>query len=356
MSSQFEIPHELSEDWLPKDLLVRDLQFKQIEQTFKRQFHVFGYGERGVGKTITCKRFLASATDHSLYVKCEGSVKRSIQFALIGLGKQFRPWKDFLLTKFIAELANPLYVVLDDIHKIYQKKTLESFLHGLHGHSLDDHVKVILTSTQPYYQFKKNCNPEIWSRYYFQPVNFQNYTATEIKQILQQRAQLVFSVVNMGALNWVASKIRRLGTDLRLGLRVLSYAYTLNKKELNMETLEEAWRLEKRRYWKNDVLLQLPPHTAFLFFLTAKIAQIKTPITSQMLYNQYNKACNQLGIEPLYTARLNYYMQQLQREGWIERTRKSLGRHGYGSEIQLLFDEPEVIVEVGDEIEWATIL
>lgn len=354
------IPIELTEEWVPNQLLVRQDDVKKILHLIELWGHIYLSGPKGVGKTIISKHILQYfPPENTLYIECGKSLLLSMVGALNTKGHKITP-RDDVTTYIAKKLQNPLVTIFDDIHRPFRYKQSLNYLKFIYDQEPDDHIRTILTSTTPYHQFLRYCPDEVMSRFQWKPVSFGFYNAVQLELILRQRAERVFEKIDEGTTAWIGAKIRRLG-DPRIGIRILRYCYKLSDHHLTLETIQKSWRKEKQRYWKNDVLEKMAPHTALLFFIIARlVSHPKTKhhkITSNYLYRHYDHICkNKLGIEPLYPARLNYYLNQLEKEKWIERKTKSFGRRGYGSEITLLFDEPEIIVEAGKEIEWETFL
>lgn len=359
------IPIELTDAWVPNQLLVRQDDVERILELIRLWSHVYVSGPKGVGKTMVSKHCtLHFDPEHIMFVRCRRSLPLSIQSELVDRG--FKISRETDLARLVADLPDPSLIVFDDIHQLYRYRQGLFFLKTIYDYAPDDHIKTIVTSTVPHHKFSKYCPEEVMSRFQWKPVSFGFYDAVQLDLILRQRAERIFNRIEEGTTAWIAAKIRRLG-DPRIGMRILRYCFELSDF-LNMKAVEESWQLEKKRYWKEDILLKMPPHTALLFLLISKITSAykskrlssgkdgRVPIISQLLYREYNKVCKVLDVDSIYPARLNYYLNQLQKEGWIQRTRKSLGRHGYGSVIRLLFDDPDVIVEAGKEIDWETFL
>lgn len=350
----FTFPLALTEDWVPEKLIVRDDKMRRMLNVLETPGlrHMYVFGPRGVGKTLTCRVLLSHYPD-GVYIKCGTSLRESVRYTLLSMG--VKVGRSMRVEEALASATS--IVVFDDVNMIHNYKSLE-FLHSLYEFNRDDRLAVILVSnTWSFQLFKEEvCPPSVFSRYNFTPISFGPYTAAELYDILKQRAERTFKSYEEGALRFIAAKAARFG-DARIGLRMLKYAWAASKT-LTLKQVEEAWHIEKKRYWREEVLSSLDGHTALLLWLTAKLAE-RSPegkVMSSELNQQYKMFCSSLGVEPLYEAALNHYLRKLEAAGYISRKPIHLGRHGLQSEITLLFDDPAIIEEAGGEVDWASTL
>lgn len=346
------IPTVFSEDWIPDRLVARRDKLERlreiVENPAARAAYVFG--PRGLGKTLTCKILLSSyPPDSVLYVPCWRSIQNSIADALLLKGFRVRAGR---IAGFLAK--NFRLVVFDDWNKLYNYKKSMDFLFHLHRFNMDRSLAVIVVGPWHFKEFEREiCPSDVMSRYQFEPVSFGPYMTDELTEIYRQRVSRAFDTYEEEAVKFIATQVRRLGSDVRIGLRMLRYAWLTNQSKLTYGTAWEAWRMEKQRYWRNEVLLMLEPHAAFLLWLIARLAlEGESPVYSHKLLSTYRKECRELGVEPFYEERIRYYMRKLEETGYISRKVESLGRHGLQSKITLLYDEPSIIVEAGREINW----
>jgi len=348
------IPAVLSEEWIPDDLLVRnnklELLKKLVEDPSSKSVYVFG--PKGVGKSLTCKFLVMSyPSDRALYVRCMGGLDQSIRHALlekVEVGR--RPLFEVVAKSFSL-------MVIDDLNNLYNYRKALHFLQSLYNFNADRHLAVVLVSTWSFEQFKEDiCPSEVFSRYYFTPVGFGVYSIEELITILRQRVERAFESYEEGALNFIAAKTLRLGGDVRLALRILQNSWLMSR-QLKVDVAEKAWYLEKKRYWRDEVLLSLDGHTALLLWLIARCVNNQGKVLTSTLYRRYEEVCKGLRVAPLYEERLHYCLSKLERMGYIARSILSFGRQGgRQSEITLLFDEPSIIAEAGEELKWSDVL
>lgn len=350
----------LSEDWVPPKLLCREKELNKIGDIFWKVQNVYATGSRGVGKTVTAKTWLSLfPPKYQLYVKMSTKLDRTFRNILSDRGFKVK-------TKYsIADILNKLeklYLVIDDAFSVYQKSSLWSFLHELHDSATDavGNHKIMLVSTLPWHVFIKKIPPEVQSRYYFSPVVFGAYTVPELEMIYKQRAELVWTKIEDGVPKWLAAKTRRLGQDVRLGLRILRFAYQYNSKVLAEETIKKGWEVEKHRFIKEEVYEKLNPYAAFsLFCLALKISEkqnkkILGGIYSSELHYNIQMRAHYYGAPKLEAPFINYHLNSLQANGWI--SRESGVKSPRGAYIILNYEEPRLLVEVGKEMDWERIL
>ena len=136
-------------------------------------------------------------------------------------------------------------------------------------------------------------------------------------------------------------------------MNVLATCY--HEDELSMKAVERGWIAEKKRYWKTEYE-KLGHIAPVLYLLSRKRADPYPIMSSFVLRDEYTRWCREIGkvngkrYEPLYPMALSRAFKKLQEIGIVDLELKYKGHYGKELMIKLLFDDPQIIASVGDEL------
>lgn len=352
-----QIPDVLTDEWIPPELLARGTELTEINETFRVR-NVYCTGPPGVGKTLTSRIWLSQFDSATRFYAClRRNWRASLTDAFREYGRETTTRTDF--AKELTEI-NSLHMVIDDISMLYHISNLWGFLHGLYNMSPSpqrEKQKVMVISTMPWHKFSKIIPPATKSRYNFTPILFGAYSPQELFMILEQRVENAWKHWSPQAVRYVAAKIRRHGTDLRLGLRILRFSYEYcDSEKLTDESVQIGWDFEKHRFMKEEVLLKFKPFTALLLYALASIlfTEKTESVSSHKLYERTQQLAHKFDAEAISSPLLNYHLQRLDEAHWVKRVSGLFGRRG--GEVILDFDDPKLIVDVGEKLDWTEIL
>jgi len=386
MDSPFDEPGKifadkrpLDEDYTPETILCRDDEISRYSEALQDIIEGFGpnnvfiYGQTGNGKTVVTKKmmeFLRAETDKHdipvtiLEVNCNKD--DSIFNVLISLINQLRPpddqvpeqgpTKGFLwstLYEELDELEGDAVVVLDEIDMLGadNDKLLYEFPRARKMGSLED-TRVGVIGISNNHMFKDSLDPRVKSTLCEYEIFFSPYDATELSEILQHYADLVFreDTVDEGVIELCAARAAQEQGDAREALDLLETAGNIARKrdtgQVTQTHVKEAGsRVEEQRVL-TIVREQLTSQMKLALLATAvlNIDNESSP-RAKNIYQIYENICQVCGYEPRSKRRVNDFLDSIRLYGLLERDERNLGRAGGRSYIHTLEVSPELIFE-----------
>lgn len=332
--------------YIPSVLNYRDEQLKCFLETMTQEWgsHYYCEGTKSTGKTVTVLKFLQVLREHNdehagIYLRTERAILIHFKDAVektLDIQLKFR---EHPLHVFHYFKQPHIHVIIDDAQKIMHFRIFNDFLHSLYEQCVKNekiiHLKILGTTAFPLFQ--QQIRDDVESRYHFKPILFNNYKIEEIIGILRQRLDAGGYKYEGGATNLVAARVKRLATDLRLGLEILQNAVNIAKGKKITETIvDEAWAQTKTDYW-TEQLKAMDEHSLILLAAATHLALRKgaKEVVTLDINSLYRTMCYTKGTEPLYPQRLNYLMSKLIGQGWFSPlSRVSRGRGGKGMVLQ----------------------
>jgi cell division control protein 6 len=189
--------------------------------------------------------------------------------------------------------------------------------------------------------FKDLLDPRVLSSLSEEEIVFRPYNASELYDILMDRAQLAFynDFLSKGVISLCAALAASEHGDARRALDLLRVASELSEREGSKEISEENIRKAERRIEHDRVteaLRSLPLHSKLIIlcvYLLGK-ANISSAITGD-IYTIYQEICNQLGLMPLTQRRISGLINELDGIGLLNARLISLGRYGRTKKVRL---------------------
>lgn len=351
------------------------------------------YGDAGLGKTLTCRYFgreveaRGLGKTYYLPIKERQSLRKALfNFALSEMLPGRTGLKQ-LLTQLITR-DNParVFFIIDDYQNIqpWSKPYFDGFLFGLYEHltellpfnelNIPQRFSIIIISQINPRNIPNYLSESVQSRLQLRTLSFGPYSAFELVEIFQQRLNYVFKrddVYEKAAITRLAAKMVRIGGDLRLAFRILRDAIMEAKTFLSEAHIERAWKKEKDRFWKSQ-LLELKPHEALILGVTADLAltyqppslsqddadQIKPtekPIPITAIFYGYKQLCENLDIDPLSNRMAYYMIDSLTDMGYLIRVQQSPIINKRLVHVQL-GEKPENILSAFKNIDWKQVL
>lgn len=326
---------------------------KQFSDPHRR--NLFISGKSGVGKTVTVKRFLFELKARepdviSFYVPIRKTMSETWRETFPDQPHRKRN------EMAILDLTEKPVVVFDDVTSIWRRTDLDKTLYSLFE-GTDGYLRLILVGVGNLYSFEKLFLSEsVQSRLQLKPLTFEPYKIAGIMQIFEQR--LGFAVegeIHKEALQFIAEKVRRHGSDMRLGIRLLKNALNIaveRQSPFSDIAAEMAWEEEKLNYWEMQYT-DLHPHQSFILYLFFKVKQTEKHVSSKRLYLEYYHQCKENKIDPMTTRQLSHYLEDLEQKGFINRDVDLKPRMGKVTKITS--DLPtDLMVLAGERIDWGT--
>ncbi|WP_324761175.1 Cdc6/Cdc18 family protein [Haloarcula sp. GH36] len=200
--------------------------------------------------------------------------------------------------------------------------------------------------------FKDSLDPRVKSTLCEYEIFFSPYDATELTEILEHYADLVFreGTVDDGVISLCAARAAQEQGDAREALDLLETAGNIARKEdapqVTKAHVEEAGsRVEEQRVL-TIVRDQLTSQMKLALLATAflNIDEDASP-RAKNIYQVYENICQVCDYEPRSKRRVNDFLDSIRPYGLLERDERNLGRAGGRSYIHTLEVSPELVFE-----------
>jgi cell division control protein 6 len=354
----------LSHDFVPSQLPHREgeiLRLGSILAPSLRKMkcsNLFIYGKTGTGKTAVSKYVLSRLSRKSeeiggnvkvCYVNCrvagtEYRITASL-CSFLGVNIPFTGLSTAeVLNRFtvrVREIKAHLIAVLDEIDvlvKGYGDRLLYE-LTRINENLGAGRVSLIGISNDLY--FKELLDPRVLSSLSEEEVVFKPYIASQLKDILLQRAKLAFKpgALTDSALNLCAALAASEHGDARRALDLLRVAGELAERD-NAEKVEDRHVKEAQKRIEHDrvfeVLSSLPLHSKIILHVLYSASKAgKSGVTTGELYDKYLSTCSQLGVENLTSRRVGGLLNELDMLGVVNAQIVNLGRYGRTKQIKI---------------------
>lgn len=261
----FTAESTLLPDWTPLEPILRDFQLREIANclqpaaTGKKPRNAFLWGPTGSGKTTCAKHVLKQLSDYTnrvltIYINCwncnsNASILSSIATAMqIGLPR--RGISPDELSARIYEILKkeqkiPV-IVLDEFDQLIYKKE-DSILYNFSRADETFKVPTGLICITNDSELLSKLDSRIRSSLAGQSVFFKPYSPIELKEILNQRAQVAFrpGTINEEVIALCAARGAKLCGDARVALQCLwlagRNAQENNQEEITVENVRFAF-------------------------------------------------------------------------------------------------------------------
>jgi cell division control protein 6 len=354
----------LRHDYLPDKLPHREEQIRQLGETVapvlkgSRGSNVFIYGKTGTGKTAVTKYVLShleakakefNAPVRFCYVNCRmaGSEYRvfsnlcqnigvSVPFTGLSVGEvfdRFRTGLDILKIVFI--------VVLDEIDALVKVRG-DRLLYELTR--INENLcksKVSLVGISNDLRLKEFLDPRVFSSLSEEEIVFRPYDASELGNILLERARLAFcdGALSEAALGLCAALAAAEHGDARRALDLLRVAGEVAERGGSSVVTEEHVREAEKHIEHNRVveaLRNLTLHSKLVVLSVYHLnrANVHGAITGE-IYDVYAELCGELSVTPLTQRRLSTLVNELDSMGLLNAKVISMGRYGRTKKIRL---------------------
>ncbi|NWF87348.1 ORC1-type DNA replication protein [Candidatus Bathyarchaeota archaeon] len=360
----FEDREVLRHDYLPERLPHREEQIRRIGEIVApvlkgaRCSNVFIYGKTGTGKTAVTKHVLThleikskefNAPVKFCYINCRmvGSEYRvftglcqsigvAVPFTGLSVGEvfeRFRTGLDSSKSIFIA--------VLDEVDALIKSRG-DTLLYELTRiNETLDKSKASLVGISNDLRLKEFLDPRVFSSLSEEEIVFRPYDASELRNILFERAKIAFSkgVLSDSALNLCAALAAAEHGDARRALDLLRVAGEVAERKgaavVNEEHVREAEKhIEHNRVVEALKNLTLHSKLVVLSVYHLKKADIHQANTGE-IYEVYAEICDELGVTPLTQRRLSTLVNELDSMGLLNARVISMGRYGRTKKIRL---------------------
>jgi len=367
-------------DYVPERLPHRDEHIRRLGEilapalSLSRPSNVFIYGKTGTGKTAVVryvfKRFAEIAEKEGIplalaYVNCRisgteykvlaelcESIGVKVPFTGLSKAEVYNRLRRGLREKGVLLVA--AFDEVDAIVKAYGDNLLYELTRineGLESGGLS------IVGTSNDLHFKDYLDPRVLSSLSEEELVFHPYTATELIDILSERAELAFhpGAVPQDVINLCAALAASEHGDARRAIDLLRVAAEVAERNGDERVEERHVKLaqsiiERGRVF--EALSTLPLHSKLVLTSLLLLAKngVANPI-SGMIYQTYREVCGQVGVEPLTDRRVSSLISELDMLGVVKSDLVNMGRHGRTRKIALLTPVEEIEEVIGgDEI------
>ncbi|MEM3641244.1 MAG: orc1/cdc6 family replication initiation protein, partial [Candidatus Bathyarchaeia archaeon] len=354
----------LRHDYLPDKLPHREEQITRLGETVapvlkgSRCSNVFIYGKTGTGKTAVTKYVLSHLEEKAkefnapvkfCYVNCRmaGSEYRvfsglcqsigvHVPFTGLSVGEVFDRFKaglDVLKIVFIVALDE-----IDALVKVRGDNLLYE-LTRINENLRNSKASIVGISND--LRLKEFLDPRVFSSLSEEEIVFRPYDASELGNILLERAKLAFhdGALSEAAISLCAALAAAEHGDARRALDLLRVAGEVAERKGASFVAEEHVREAEKHIEHNRVveaLRNLTLHSKLVILSVYHLnrANIHSAITGE-IYDVYAELCGEVGVTPLTQRRLSTLVNELDSMGLVNAKVISMGRYGRTKKIRL---------------------
>ena len=361
----------LSPHYVPKKLISRTKEINGIEKAIapalkgERGRNLFIYGKTGTGKTSCTKyvleeiRSIPNSKAKISYINCKiynsryRVLNKIVSDHLPTYAKRGYGTVDLYekLTNWIEEDNKILVAILDEIDVV---KDLDDLIYTLTRINSDIKAGgVTILGISNRVSFKETLDPRSLSTLYETELVFPPYYATELYEIIRDRAMVGFksNAISDDVLHFIAAAAARDGGDARLSLKILSKAGELaedkSSDKILMKDAEEASKLSDNEI-VYELIGTLPEHHKLVLYSIAILTQsggsykkltdgVDTYLFSGEVYNRYKSIAESMHKEPKSERWYRKYLSELEMQGLIMSFESGKGIRGHTKLIKLMY-------------------
>lgn len=324
---------ELSDDYLPKEILHRDKQIKEIKQIFKnfREFEMGTnlalFGVTGSGKTTIIKKIMKEE-DNAIYVSC--SEAHTTYKAIKKIFNLNISTQEELLKKTIEKLIKePKILIFDEIDKVKNFFQLLNDLNTIYRKTM---IPIIIIT--PKRNIIKQMPIDARKTLFFEKITLPAYNAKELKSILKSRLKSIDQKIkdlDEGAVNYISAIAAQHGSArvlMNITLRCIQ------KNNFTQRFIENIFKEMMKEDWIDFVNDINETEKEFLRRLLKK-CDYEKEVTSESLQKEMN----------LSPARTSQLINTFERYSAITSRHENLGRAG-GRRRLVKFESKEIYDEL----------
>lgn len=323
--------------------------------------NLFIFGKMGTGKTMVTKVLTSQLKKEAVpfgikvktvYIHCKTkytniAVMRCINDSM-GLeieGYQMKTSNSFDIyfskfCKLAKDYNGYIIIILDEIDNLVDPDILNIFARVKESGFLDRNVTLIGITNDV--RFDEKLDARTKSILAQKDIIFYPYNADQLRDILQQRAELAFKpgVLEDTVIPLCAAYAARHHGDARKALELLRYSGNIAKERGEDKVTEDHVNLAKGRIERDkitEIIRTLPTYSKVV--LASCIANLTKETSYKSytgeIYNTYKTFCEDIGIEITTQRHVTELLSELSALGIINAVDKSKGRFGRTKEVSL---------------------
>ncbi len=362
--SVFKKKETLTDQYIPDKIPHREDQINQIAKTLapalrgERVSNMFLFGTVGTGKSVSVRHVTSELEKRSeniktLYINCKMKKISDTEYRLLAelarnLGLRVPATglpTDQIYKMFFDVLDSKeqnVILILDEIDALV-KKTGDEILYNMTRINQDlKKTKLSIIGISNDVSFTENLDPRVKSSLSEEEVIFPPYNATQLKDILIQRANIAFNsnTLEDGVIAKCAALAAQEHGDARKALDLLRIAGELaereNKEKVTIDHIDKAEdKLDTDRVF-SVVRTQPKQSQAVLAAVIRLMDDGQKNIETGDVFSVYEKICSNRGLKILTQRRVSDLIAELDMLGIINARVVSKGRYGRTKEIRLL--------------------
>ncbi|MCM8785606.1 MAG: AAA family ATPase [Candidatus Omnitrophica bacterium] len=324
-SKIFKNEEFLSPEFLPEFLPHREQQIKDLANNLmpasegRNPQNTFIFGAPGIGKTAVVKFVFREFENYSgiktTYINCwDYKTANSVLVKIIldlGFFVQRRGWaKDEIISRLIEvlnKINKSVIICLDEVDQLILNNGEEVLYDLLRiNQYTKNKVGIVFVSNDPHVFV--NVEPRIKSSLNIEEIEFKPYSLEEMKNILQERANLTFHSIEEGAVLLSANCAIKKGGDVRVGLECLLKAGRVaeqeNSEKVKVEHVKKI--LPKIEKVKPNIIKEKIDNIEKIIL---EILKEKEKFTSGELYETYCKKIEKSVTERSFRNHVNRLIQ-----------------------------------------------
>ncbi|MHA1652125.1 MAG: ORC1-type DNA replication protein [Candidatus Helarchaeota archaeon] len=355
--------------YIPEDLPHRETQITEIGRKLLpileggSTSNIFLYGKTGTGKTAVAlyvlKKIVAKCseigvdiplrevinckdidTDYRIFAQLAGAVGVDVPFTGWPTDKVFKIFKEKL-----DEKRQTIIIVLDEIDQLVKKSSMKGpqkvlyLLTRINSDLRNANVCIIGISND--LKFKEYLDPRVLSSLSEEELVFPPYQATELQDILRQRAEIGFhdGVIDSGTIEITAALAAREHGDARRAIDLLRVAGELAERESATKVTQNHVRRAQTLIEHDTIsaaLRTLPIHSKLVLYSIYLLEKDgNTEIYTGDVYTAYSQLCTEIKYDILTQRRVSDLINELDMLGIITAHVISKGRYGRTKKIRV---------------------
>ncbi len=378
----------ISAHYTPNKLPFREKQINEISELLAGTLHgkkadnLFIYGATGTGKTSVTRHVLQQLTDFAqgknasvdgTYINCRNH--NSKYRIMIKIVKDMYPEENFLgfsaafvyekLLENVSKNKKQFVIVLDEVDKT---KDLDDLIYSLTR--CNDELNagsISLIGISNNLMFKDRLDPRTKSSLCEREMVFSPYNATELKEILKERAEIAFkkNAVEESAINFAAAIAAQESGDARRAVLLLLRAGELAEKQGTFKVTDELVKKAKKKVEEEIILNMvstLPEQQQLVLYTISCLALTKKPFTtitgrqeegllfSGEVYEEYCKIAKKFKNDVVSARWYREYVSELEMFGLILTASSGQGIRGNTRLIKPAFDAKKIKEAIESEL------
>ncbi len=345
----------LRPDYIPDQLPHRGNEIRKVAMVMAtalqgvRPSNLFIYGLTGTGKTAVAKYVLKRLSAKAergvkrvkwIYIntRIENTSYRVLAHIAEGLGLKI-PFTGLSTSEVYRRIINRLnsdsvilILVLDEIDFMVRKEG-DEILYRLSRVNEDlSSSKVTIVGITNDIRFIESLDPRVKSSLGEEELVFPPYNASQLEDILSERAKLAFrpGALGDGVIPLCAALAAREHGDARRALDLLRVAGEVAEREgadvVSEDHVHRAYN-ELERDRAVEVISTLPLHSKIVLYTIYRSVG-DTPPTTGEVYVKYRELCQRMGLEPVTQRRVSDIISELDMLGLVNATIINRGRYG----------------------------